>query len=117
MSQLNQNEQGKNGVDMSAKDKAKELIEKFYDIQAKIEQDTTNENKKKAESFNNELGEDVDLFWRELAKQSALIAVDEMINWKENLFVTEGSMAYKYLIEVKEHIKNTQYGKSKKRRS
>jgi hypothetical protein len=30
-----------------------------------------------------------------------------MINWKENLFVTEGSMAYKYLIEVKEHIKNT----------
>jgi hypothetical protein len=37
MSQLNQNEQGKNGVDMSAKDKAKELIEKFYDIQAKIE--------------------------------------------------------------------------------
>lgn len=91
---------------MTAKDKAKELIEKFYDIQGKIEWDTTTETKKKAESFNNELGEDVDLFWRELAKQCALIAVDEMINWKETLFVTEGSMAYKYLLEVKQEIEN-----------
>jgi hypothetical protein len=40
------------------------------------------------------------------AKQCALIAVDEMINWKETLFVTEGSMAYQYLLKVKQEIQN-----------
>jgi hypothetical protein len=89
-----------------AEKKAIELIKKFYDIQGQIEWNTTTENKEKAETFNNELGEDVDLFWQELAKQSALLLIDEMINWKETLFVTEGSIAYKHLIEVKEHIKN-----------
>jgi hypothetical protein len=89
-----------------AEEKAIELIKKFYDIQGQIEWNTTTENKEKVETFNNELGEDVDLFWQELAKQSALILIDEMINWKETLFVTEGSIAYQYLIEVKEHIKN-----------
>jgi hypothetical protein len=89
-----------------AEEKAIELIKKFYDIQGQIEWNTTTENKEKAETFNNELGEDVDLFWQELAKQSALILIDGMINWKETLFVTEGSIAYQYLIEVKEHIKN-----------
>ena len=65
---------------MTPKEKAQELYEKYYNIQGKIERNTTTENKEKAENFNNELGEDVDLFWVELAKQCALIAVDEILN-------------------------------------
>ena len=64
---------------MTPKEKALELYEKYYNIQGKIEWNTTTENKEKAENFNNELGEDVDLFWVELAKQCALIAVDEIL--------------------------------------
>ena len=64
---------------MTPKEKALELYEKYYNIQGKIEWNTTTENKEKAENFNNELGEDVDLFWVELAKQCALISVDEIL--------------------------------------
>lgn len=39
-----------------------------------------------------------------IAKRCALIAVDEMIQWKEALFVTDGSMAYQYLLDVKHEI-------------
>jgi len=72
---------------MKPKDKAKELYEKYYNIQSKIEWLTTTKNKEKAENFNNELGEDVDLFWVELAKQCALIAVDEIIQSIDNIMI------------------------------
>jgi uncharacterized UPF0160 family protein len=73
---------------MTAKEKAKELVEKF--IEHTQEWD--------------ELDGYVNDIYR--AKQCALIAVDEMINWKETLFVTEGSMAYQYLLKVKQEIQN-----------
>jgi len=38
------------------------------------------------------------------AKQCAIIAVDEILNFQENLIVTEGSLAYQYWIKVKAEI-------------
>ena len=69
---------------MSAEDKAKELVEKF---QKQIFFDITNER--------------LDI---EEAKGCALICIDEMLEWKEALFVTEGSMAYQWLLHVKQEI-------------
>ena len=40
------------------------------------------------------------------AKRCALIAIDEMLNFWDNLFITEGSLVYKYLLEVKQEINN-----------
>ena len=88
---------------MKPKDKAKELYEKYYNIQGKIEWNTTTENKEKAENFNNELGEDVDLFWVELAKQSALIVVDEIV--KEIDIIMIPNPFKQYWNKVKQEIK------------
>lgn len=65
---------------MTPKEKAKELVDKIYNLQSSIAWDTSNENKEKAAIFNDELGADVELYWHELAKQSALLTVDEIIN-------------------------------------
>ena len=65
---------------MKPKKKAKELVDKIYNLQSSIAWDTSNENKEKAAIFNDELGADVELYWHELAKQSALFAVDEILN-------------------------------------
>ncbi len=77
---------------MTAKDKAKELVSKMY-IEYKPSEDDAS-------------GVYVFYMNLEIAKRCALIAIDEMINWKETLFVTEGSMAYQYLLEVKQEIQN-----------
>jgi len=69
---------------MTPKEKAKELVSKFnfehtgqsYILHQKVDE----------------------------SKRCALITIDEMINWKETLFVTEGSMAYQYLLKVKQEI-------------
>ena len=62
--------------------------------------------KEKAENFNNELGEDVDLFWVELAKQCALIAVNEIItsNPHSNPLNTNVESTMSYWQEVKQEI-------------
>jgi hypothetical protein len=39
-----------------------------------------------------------------VGKNCALIAVDEMLNFQENLVITEGSLAYQYWQEVKTEI-------------
>ena len=65
---------------MTPKEKAKELVDKIYNLQSSIAWDTSNENKEKAAIFNDELGADVELYWHALAKQSALLAVDEIYN-------------------------------------
>lgn len=64
---------------MTPKEKAKELVDKIYNLQSSIAWDTSNENKEKAAIFNDELGADVELYWHELAKQSAMLTVDEII--------------------------------------
>ena len=61
---------------MTPKEKAQELVDKFYNLQTSITWDVTQETKEKASIFNDELGAEVELYWNELAKQTAVIAVD-----------------------------------------
>lgn len=42
----------------------------------------------------------------ETAKQCALIAVDEMLDFRNALYINEGSLAHKYLLDVKHEIEN-----------
>jgi hypothetical protein len=81
--------------------KAKELFDKYFQLAESIEW-TDNETSVKAEKFNNELGSDVLKYWHELAKRSALICVDEII---EILWHTcKNENEYRYWLEVKEEI-------------
>lgn len=61
---------------MSPKEKAKELVEKYANT-------------------NGVYG---------ASKQCALIAVDEMLDFRNSLYINEGSLAHQYLIEVKHEI-------------
>lgn len=83
---------------MTPKEKAKELVDKIYNLQSSIAWDTSNENKEKAAIFNDELGADVELYWHELAKQSALFTVDEIVK------VVGYDYQVKYWEEVKQEI-------------
>jgi len=65
---------------MTPKEKAKELVDKFYNLQSSIAWTTNDELKRQASIFNDELGEDVEIYWDKLAKQTAVIAVDEIFN-------------------------------------
>jgi len=68
---------------MSAQDKASELISKFMPhVRWKMGQEDCMDR----------------------AKECALVAVDEMLNFQENLIITEGSIAYHYWNEVKTEI-------------
>jgi hypothetical protein len=42
--------------------------------------------------------------WRKQAKESALIAVDEMIDIRNDLYINEGSIAHQWLLDVKHEI-------------
>ena len=63
---------------MTPQEKAQELVDKYYQLAESIEW-TDEQTSLKAEKFNDELGSDVLKYWNELSKQSALIAVDEII--------------------------------------
>jgi hypothetical protein len=39
------------------------------------------------------------------SKQCALIAVDEMLDFRNGLYINEGSLAHKYLLDIKQEIK------------
>ena len=71
---------------MKPKEKAQELIDKFMNIQGFI-------------NVKNETYLDVDE-----AKQCAIICVDEFLSFQENLYLTEGSLAYQYWQEVKKEL-------------
>ena len=62
---------------MTAQEKAQELVDKF----------------------SNEC-----LLTKNGGKQCALIAVDEMLDFRNALYINEGSLAHKYLLEVKHEI-------------
>jgi hypothetical protein len=38
------------------------------------------------------------------AKQCALIAIDEMLDFRNRLYINEGSLAHQYLVEIKKEI-------------
>ena len=41
---------------------------------------------------------------KELTKQCSLIAVDEMLDFRNGLYINEGSLAHKYLLDIKQEI-------------
>jgi hypothetical protein len=71
---------------MTPKEKAQELIKKF--------------------SFNTRCFSETkgweDSFFD--AKECALIAVDEMLDFRNKLYMNEGSLAHEYLLKVKQEI-------------
>ena len=89
---------------MSAKDKAKELINKFINIQDKIDWTENQDLLKKCEIQNESLGSEGEYYWHELAKQCALICIDEMLDFRNNLYMNEGSSAHQWLLDVKQEI-------------
>jgi hypothetical protein len=40
------------------------------------------------------------------SKQCSLIAVDEMLDFRNGLYINEGSLAHKYLLDIKHEIEN-----------
>jgi len=77
---------------MTAKDKAKELIEKMY-----VKYEPGIEDKSGIYYFNMSF---------DIAKKSALIAVDEMLDFRNGLYMNEGSIVHQYLLDVKQEIIN-----------
>lgn len=41
---------------------------------------------------------------KDKAKQCALVAVDEMLDFRNGLYMNEGSIVYQYLMDVKQEI-------------
>lgn len=64
---------------MTAKEKAEELVNKFAKIQEQIEWTKDKQLMELCGERNEALGEEGEYYWHELAKQSALIAVDEIL--------------------------------------
>jgi len=71
---------------MTPKEKAEELFDKFKDLTLNVEYDDEQNN------FT--------------AKGCALIAVDEMLDFRNALYINEGSLAHDYLLKVKQEIEN-----------
>jgi hypothetical protein len=87
---------------MTPKEKAQQLVDKFYNLQSSIAWTTNDELKRQASIFNDELGEDVEIYWDKLAKQTAVIAVDELFN-SGLLVMVDGEQ---YWHDVKQEIIN-----------
>ena len=88
---------------MTPKEKAKQLVDKYYQLAESIEW-TDQETSKKAEKLNDDLGTDVLIYWNELAKQSALIAVDEILEMDLPILEEDADKFYDYWQEVKQEI-------------
>jgi hypothetical protein len=88
---------------METKEKAKELVDKFSNVALDIDW-TDEETKSKAEKFNDELGSDVEIYWHDLAKESALYAVDEILFVLNELPDTYSDNASIFYLEVKQEI-------------
>jgi hypothetical protein len=92
---------------MTPKEKAKKLVDKYYQLAESIEW-TDKETMQKAELLNDELGEDVLFYWHELAKQCTLIAVNEIIKSKqlnylftqEQIYLMEGTSDDRWIHET-----------------
>jgi tRNA A37 threonylcarbamoyladenosine synthetase subunit TsaC/SUA5/YrdC len=83
---------------MTAREKAQDLINE-YSILAESINWSNEDTQKKAEKYNDDLGEDVLYYWHELAKRSALIAVDEILGL---MFLSQAEI--NYWKEVKQEI-------------
>jgi hypothetical protein len=55
-------------------------------------------------TIDNTSGQSTPIYKNQYAKQCALIAVNEMLDYRNALFINEGSLAHQYLLQVKEEI-------------
>ena len=78
---------------MTAKEKAKELVDNFYQ-RFPLAMDVITTRGDLSWEYDN---------WKE-AKKCALIAVDEMLDFRNGLYMNEGSIVHQYLIDVKQEI-------------
>jgi hypothetical protein len=72
---------------MSAKDKAIELVDTYKFV---------------LWSEDTQCGDEI--LCTGIAKQCALIAVDEMLDFRNALYINEGSLAHQWLLDVKQEI-------------
>ena len=70
---------------MSAKDKAIELITKYAEL---------------------DFGCNDKIVISKMHKKQALIAVEEMLDFRNALYINEGSLAHQWLLDVKQEIEN-----------
>jgi hypothetical protein len=89
---------------MEPKEKAKELVEKYADLQTNIDWTDSNELLKTCEINNSFYENEFDIYWNLLAKESALIAVDEIIKECEKFFEAISENRKLYWQEVKQEI-------------
>ena len=75
---------------MTAEQKAKDLVEKMY-----VKYEPKIEDKGGIYYFNMSF---------DISKQCALIAVDEMLDFRNGLYMNEGSIVHQYLMDIKQEI-------------
>ena len=78
---------------MTAEQKAKDLVDNFYQL-FPLEMDVT--------VTEGDLSWEYD-GWKQ-SKQCALIAVDEMLDFRNGLYMNEGSIVHQYLMDIKQEI-------------
>ena len=78
---------------MTSKEKAKELVDSFYQL-FPLDKDVNTTDGELNWKYND---------WNQ-SKKAALIAVKEMLDFRNGLYINEGSLAHQYLIEVKHEI-------------
>jgi hypothetical protein len=95
---------------MTAKDKAQDLVNKFAKIQEKIDWTEDKQLMELCGERNEALGQQGEYYWNELAKQSALIAVDSILKECHNqIIVSHRTGGYKSFEDFNQnliHIQN-----------
>ena len=89
---------------MTPQEKAKELINKYFEIAESIEWTTNEETLVKAEKLNDELGDEVLIYWHNLAKKSALIALEFANEFADDSY--RSCYGYKHTMEYLEQVKH-----------
>ena len=80
---------------MTPKQKAEFLLDEFFIIQQQIKW-TENENYlTKCAELNEELEDEANYYWKELARKSALICIDEILKQHKKIIVSHNITAYK----------------------
>jgi hypothetical protein len=72
---------------MSAKDKAKKLVDDYRIVLMNEDTECGNE-----------------ILCTVIAKQCALICIDEMLDFRNALYINEGSLAHQWLLDVRQEI-------------
>jgi hypothetical protein len=88
---------------MTLKEKAQQLVDKFELIQSRIDwTDADSDVNNQCKKFNSENRKEVAFYWRELAKKSACLSIDEILDADRNRPFQE----VRHYLELKQAIKD-----------